>query len=275
MGIIQKSIRATKEALEKEKKQLESIQIDLGVNMMTGNVLRDRVSYEFVKKDLQKVIDLLFDTLPEHRTIRQCRELIELIKMIKFFKDNIIPLTDIDALEIAKKLKYEYVPKGKACRTALETSNRLCYIMCGKVICALPTEQETIKRAKKHGITLDESSIALNMAGHAENARLNLRPTLGMPSLVASLGIPLEKTPTKIQRRNSIVNIAKAINSARNMKKINTRGSDHSSSKSHRRKNNFWSINNKPPRTKIQGQMADVTKLLAELTDETEIKRVR
>ena len=41
MAVIKKSCRATKEALLKEKKQIFSIQIDLGVNMMTGTLIRD------------------------------------------------------------------------------------------------------------------------------------------------------------------------------------------------------------------------------------------
>ena len=52
---------------------------------MTGNVLRERVSYEFVNKELQQVIELLAMYKPEHRGLKQCRQLMNIIKMIKFF----------------------------------------------------------------------------------------------------------------------------------------------------------------------------------------------
>lgn len=49
-------------------------------------------------------------------------------------------MTDEDALGIAKRLKYEYVPKGQALRRAFDNSNRLCHLMIGKVVCAFPNE---------------------------------------------------------------------------------------------------------------------------------------
>ena len=97
-GIAEKSIYASKDALKKAVQHVEAIQIDLGVNMMTGNVLRERVSYEFVNKELQQVIELLAMYKPEHRTPKQCRKLMMLIKMMKFFQENSVPLTDEDAL---------------------------------------------------------------------------------------------------------------------------------------------------------------------------------
>jgi len=47
-------------------------------------------------------------------------------------------MTDDEALLIAKKLKYRYVPKGEAIRRALDKSTQLYYIMAGKVVCSLP-----------------------------------------------------------------------------------------------------------------------------------------
>ena len=59
MKIVEKSMRATREALEKEKAQLESIQHDLGVDMMTGNVLREKNSYELPQKEFEKTCEAL------------------------------------------------------------------------------------------------------------------------------------------------------------------------------------------------------------------------
>ena len=83
MHIIQKSMRATREALEKEKEQLESIQIDLGVNMMSGNVLREKVNYEFnTSKEFQKTIELLAGMRPEHRSEKLCGSLLKIVEEI-------------------------------------------------------------------------------------------------------------------------------------------------------------------------------------------------
>ena len=56
-----KSLRAQQTDLNKEKHQLESIQIDLGVDLMTGNLLREKVNHEFTsKKEFGKTIEILF-----------------------------------------------------------------------------------------------------------------------------------------------------------------------------------------------------------------------
>ena len=131
-GIVAKSLRASKEALEKKKNQLESIQIDLGVDMMTGNVLRDRVSYEMAHKDLKHVIEMLITTeheKPDHRSSKSCIELVKIIKEIKFFKETMEPLTDEDALAIARRLKYEYIPLGRPIRKALDKFQKFCFIL--------------------------------------------------------------------------------------------------------------------------------------------------
>lgn len=73
---------------------------------------------------------------------------------MKFFQDQVVSLTDDDALEIAKKLKYEYVPKGQAVRMAVEPSDKLFYIMCGKVVCSFPSKEVLEARAYKNGLNL-------------------------------------------------------------------------------------------------------------------------
>ena len=47
-------------------------------------------------------------------------------------------MTEEDALGIVKRLKYEYYPKGTAVRHALDKSNRLGFILCGKLACSFP-----------------------------------------------------------------------------------------------------------------------------------------
>ena len=47
---LKKSLRAQQSFLEKEKHQLESINIDLGVDLMTGNILREKVAEQFANK---------------------------------------------------------------------------------------------------------------------------------------------------------------------------------------------------------------------------------
>ena len=66
---------------------------------MTGNNLREKISHEFhSKKDLEKSIELLVKVEPEHRGKNQIADLIKIVKQMGFFKDNIIPMTDEDAL---------------------------------------------------------------------------------------------------------------------------------------------------------------------------------
>ena len=74
----------------------------------------------------------------ENRGAKHCTELIKIVKQMKFFKETIVPLTDEDALQIAKRLKYLYVPKGQVVRKALEKTDKFYYIMCGKVVCSFP-----------------------------------------------------------------------------------------------------------------------------------------
>lgn len=81
LGALKKSIRAQKAHLGKEKHQLEAIQRDLGVDLMTGNNLREKLPHEFhTKNDLEKTIETLVKLPPEHRGTRQVGELIKIIK---------------------------------------------------------------------------------------------------------------------------------------------------------------------------------------------------
>ena len=106
---------------------------------MTGNNLREKLPHEFhTKKDLEKTIETLVKLPPEYRGTRQVGDLIKIVKQIKFFQESIVPLTDEDALQIAKRLKYQYVPKGQIVRKALEKTSKFYYIMTGKVVCSFP-----------------------------------------------------------------------------------------------------------------------------------------
>ena len=76
MAQLKKSMRAQDVHLQKEKHQLESIQIDLGVDLMSGGMLRDKVPHSFhTKKDLERTIEMLASTLPEHRGTNQLSDL--------------------------------------------------------------------------------------------------------------------------------------------------------------------------------------------------------
>ena len=118
---------------------MRSIQIDLGVDLMTGGLLREQVTHRFTsKKDYERTVDVLRSPEHEHKSRKQVSELITIVKQMEFFKEQIVPMTDEDALMIARRLSYEYVPKGQPVRQALSQSTRLYYIMYGKVVLSLP-----------------------------------------------------------------------------------------------------------------------------------------
>ncbi len=58
-------------------------------------------------------------------------------------------MTDEDALNVVKQIKYEYVPKGTAIRRAGKEADRLCFIMQGKVVISLPSHED--ENADKKG----------------------------------------------------------------------------------------------------------------------------
>ena len=108
---------------------------------MNGNNLREKLSHEFhSKKDFEKTVEMMVKLTPENRGAKHVSELVKIVKQMKFFKETIVPLTDEDALQIAKRLKYLYVPKGQIVRKALERTDRFYYIMCGKVVCSFPQQ---------------------------------------------------------------------------------------------------------------------------------------
>lgn len=72
--------------------------------MLTGNVLRPRVSFELVQRGLERAVELLHSAPPQHRTLHQCGDLIKVVKSIEFFKKNLVPFTDEDAVGIIKRL---------------------------------------------------------------------------------------------------------------------------------------------------------------------------
>ena len=78
----------------------------------------------------------------DHRIRTQCGTLMEIVKQMKFFKESIVPLNDDEAYMIAKKLKYEFMPKGKAIRRAMTESTKMYYIMVGKAVCSFPSAGE-------------------------------------------------------------------------------------------------------------------------------------
>ena len=104
MEMVKKQLRANRDRLKQEKHQIESIQMDMGVDILTGNVLREKVSYEFIQTDLQKAIELLATTQPATRSAKSCVELSKIIKVTKFFQETIVPMKDEDALGIVKRL---------------------------------------------------------------------------------------------------------------------------------------------------------------------------
>lgn len=163
MTALKKSLRAQQSHLKKEMHQLESIQIDLGVNLMTGNIIREKVNHEFTNMKLfEQTIETMNTYTAEQRGSKSVVELIKIVKQMKFFQESgmNMPLSDEDALIIAKRLQYRFVPKGQAIRMALDKSKCLYYIMAGKAVCSFPQEKEFEERARKKGIDLTLAGIS-------------------------------------------------------------------------------------------------------------------
>ena len=75
-----------------------------------------------------------------HRQMKNCRSLMYLVSQIKFFKTYFETLNEEDVqYMLARKLKYEYIPKGNPIRKALTESNRMYFIMVGKAVCSFPS----------------------------------------------------------------------------------------------------------------------------------------
>mgnify|MGYP000577774109 FL=1 len=88
---------------------------------------------------------------------------------MKFFQENGMgtPLSDEEAFLLARRLHYQYVPKGEAIRMALDASNRFFYIMAGKAVCSFPQESEFEARAYRLGIDLAPAAFMGNQIGLA------------------------------------------------------------------------------------------------------------
>ena len=66
---------------------------------------------------------------------------------IQFFNKTVVPFAKEEKMAIAKRLRYEYFPKGTPLRKALDQQYRWMFILRGKVSCAMPTQEEAMKRA--------------------------------------------------------------------------------------------------------------------------------
>ena len=213
---------------------------------------------------------------PEHRSEKLCGSLMRIVAEVQFFQQVIIPLTKEDKLGIAKRLRYQFFPKGTPIRKALDKQYRWCYILCGKVACAMPTEEEAMKRVKRMGLEMDMTTMSIakktqfiNRNTHEEDANEGMKSSLSVGSKK-----PDGENPP-LQRRNSHVDHIKAIASARKLAHHATRvlrkGSDasHDSRSCQNRKKVSVS------RAAIQQKVDSVTKLLSNLIDDKEIDRIR
>lgn len=153
---VKKTFRAQMNELNREKHQLESIQTDLGIDMMTGNVVREKVQNLFhTKKDFERTVENLVNlTTPETRSFKQVIDLVKIIKQMDFFKEQIVPMVDVDAHEVARRLKYKFVPKGQCIRAALSENIGLHFIMAGKVVTSFPQQAYVQEMAKAEGKAL-------------------------------------------------------------------------------------------------------------------------
>ena len=57
-------------------------------------------------------------------------------------------MTDVDAHEVARRLKYKFVPKGQCIRAALSENIGLHFIMAGKVVTSFPQHTYIEEQAK-------------------------------------------------------------------------------------------------------------------------------
>ena len=95
---------------------------------------------------------------------------------MKFFQETIVPLQDEDCYAIAKRLKYEYIPKGQPVRRALDKSTKMFYILAGKVVCSFPQPEEIEERAKIQGIDVVSVLTKLNANTAAAHRQTALYP---------------------------------------------------------------------------------------------------
>ena len=213
---------------------------------------------------------------PEHRSEKLCGSLMRIVAEVQFFQQVIIPLTKEDKLGIAKRLRYQFFPKGTPIRKALDKQYRWCYILCGKVACAMPTEEEAMKRVKRMGLEMDMTTMSIakktqfiNRNTHEEDANEGMKSSLSVGSKK-----PDGENPP-LQRRNSHVDHIKAIASARKLAHHAVRNFRKGSDASHdsRRSQNRKKVS--VSRAAIRQKVDSVTKLLSNLIDDKEIDRIR
>ena len=137
---LKKSCRATKEMLRNEKGQIHSIQVDLGVSLMNGDPIRQPLkilpnSFE----EMKKMIEFL-KREKDARTERDSKLFQQIIRSMPFFRSLNAPFTQEDCAHLCKIIKYDYYTKGEAIRRAGEESDRLYFILEGKVTCSFQTQ---------------------------------------------------------------------------------------------------------------------------------------
>ena len=64
-------------------------------------------------------------------------------------------MTDVDAHEVARRIKYKFVPKGQCIRAALSENIGLHFIMAGKVVTSFPQHAYVKELAKAEGKSLE------------------------------------------------------------------------------------------------------------------------
>ena len=138
-----------------------------------------------------------------------------------------MPFSKEDKLAIARRLRYQYFPKGTPVRNALDKQYRWMHILRGKVSCAMPTEEEANRRAKKMGLHMDLTAMSiaqkrqvLNKKNYDNMMKEELeskasREREGSGNLLAVIPEQNEHGPMK--HAASHVNHIKAIHSARKL----------------------------------------------------------
>ena len=90
-------------------------------------------------------------------------------------------MTDIDAHEVARRLKYKFVPKGECIRAALTENIGLHFIMAGKVVTSFPQHAYIKEMAKQEGKTVEGMGViteeTLGKIHAAEHRKSIIDPT--------------------------------------------------------------------------------------------------
>ena len=62
----------------------------------------------------------------------------KIVMKMPFWTTLMLPLTEDDALDFCRCLKYKYFEKGEAIRRAMTETDKLYFILEGKVVCSFP-----------------------------------------------------------------------------------------------------------------------------------------